>query len=266
MSKISRLRYILAFVLVGFLSACAREEAPPSEEAPPPTVSVATVQSEQVALTRRLPGRTRSFLVAEVRPQVSGVVQERLFTEGASVEKGDILYQLDDAIYEADVASARASAVRARATLQLAELNAERVLDLFEKNAVSQQERDNAVAEADQAEADLNLAEAKLRSAEVLLGYSSIKAPISGRIGRSAVTQGALVTQNQSEPLATVQQLDAIYVDVAHSAGEMLDLQKAIASGELEEADLHAKILLEDGSELEHKGKVAFSEVIVDPT
>lgn len=265
MVSFPRIRFIFYSVLAVSVLGCAKE-VPPPQAAPPPTVQVITVQSEPVALTRELPGRTNPYLVAEVRPQVTGVIEERLFEEGGLVEQGEVLYQLDDAIYQADVTSARASVARAEAALKLAKLNADRTVGLFESNAVSQQERDDAVAQLHLAEADLEFSRANLASAEVLLGYSRIVSPINGRVGRSSVTKGALVTANQPTALVTVQQLDPIYVDVTQASRELLALRKALAAGDLEEAELPVTLLLEDGTVYEHTGTVAFSEVTVDPS
>lgn len=256
---------ILSLTIAAALAGCGQEAAPPPE-APTPSVAVVTVAPEEVTLTRELPGRTVPHLVAEVRPQVTGIVKERLFTEGSLVEAGQPLYQLDDAIYQADYRSAKASLERAQAAVELSRINSERTTNLFESNAVSRQEFDNATANLQQAEAELAVAEAALVSAQTMLAYSQITSPISGRIGKSSVTQGALVTANQQAPLATVQQLDPIYVDVNQSSSELLRLRRAIAEGNLQNAELPVKILLEDDSVYEHPGKVAFADVTVDPS
>lgn len=267
MATFSRLRILFPLSLAGFLSACAKEAAPPAEPPPPPAVTVEVLETESVTLSRELPGRVNPFVMAEVRPQVTGIVEERLFAEGGMVEAGEPLYQLDDAMYRADVNSARASLARAEAALELARSNAERTAGLFESNAVSQQERDDAVAALRQAEADVGYAEAALASSELRLDYSRIVSPISGRIGKSSVTRGALVTANQPAALATVQQLDPIYVDLTWSSREWLELKMALAAGNLQGTDeLPVTLLLEDGSRYEHPGKIAFSEVTVDPT
>lgn len=246
------------------LTACGGGGEP---QAPPPTeVAVVTLRAETVTLSRELPGRTSAFLVSEVRPQVSGIVKERLFTEGALVEAGQPLYQLDDAAYRAAAGSARAQLARAEATLRSARLTAARIADLAEIEAVSRQENENAIAALQQAEADVGAARAAVDSAEVTLGFARIVAPIAGRIGRSSVTQGALVTANQAEPLATVQQLDPIHVDLTQSASELLQLRRETEAGLLEAGEpLPVTILLEDGTEYAHRGRLAFSEVSVDP-
>lgn len=266
MKQILHLRSILSLLVAGFVAGCSKE-APPPPQMPAPAVTVAVMEPETVTLTRELPGRTNAYVVAEVRPRVTGIVEERFFTEGGEVEQGQELYQLDDAIYRADYNSAKARFARAQATYELAKSNAERTSGLFEANAVSQQELDNVMSALQQAEADLAVAEAAVATSEVLLNYSRITSPISGRIGKSTVTQGALVTANQAEPLATVQQLDPIYVDLTRSSRELLRLRRELEAGTLTETDeVPVTILLEDGTRFEHEGKVAFSEVSVDPT
>jgi membrane fusion protein (multidrug efflux system) len=230
-------------------------------------VTVVTLKQQPVTLTRELPGRSSAYLVAEVRPQVYGIVARRLFTEGGLVKAGEPLYQLDDATYRADDASARANLARAEATLLTAQLNARRSAELVKIDAVSKQDDENATAALRQAEADVKAAQAAAERTGVVLGYARITSPISGRIGKSTVTQGALVTANQAEPLATVQQLDPIYVDLTQSSAELLELRRALAAGTLKGAShLPVAILLEDGTRYEHDGKLAFSDVTVDPS
>lgn len=230
-------------------------------------VTVVTLKPKAVTLTRELPGRTSAFLVAEVRPQVDGIVKQRLYTEGSVVKAGQPLYQLDDAAYRADHASAEAALARARATLGTARVNAKRSAELVAINAVSRQEDENATAALKQAEADVAAAEAAVQRAAVTLGYTRITAPIGGRIGKSSVTQGALVTAKQEAPLATVQQLDPIFVDLTQSSAELLSLRKALLAGQAESAEnLPVTILLEDGTRYAHAGKLAFVDVTVDPT
>lgn len=217
-------------------------------------------------LERELPGRARPYLVAEVRPQVSGIIARRLFEEGGHVEAGQPLYRLDDAAYRAELDNARARLARAEATRESARLLARRAAGLVQVEAVSQQEHEDATAALAQAEADVAAARAALQSASVTLGYAHIDAPIGGRIGRSSVTQGALVTANQAGALATIQQLDPMYVDLTQSSKELLELRRAFTSGRLERVDsVPVTIMLEDGSTLEHKGRLEFSEVTVDP-
>lgn len=256
---------VLLAALVG-LAACGKEPQGAQGGGPVP-VTVVTLQPETVTLRRELPGRSTAFLVAEVRPQVDGIVLKRLFTEGGLVKQGQPLYQIDDATYRADLNSARANVVRAQATLESASLNEKRSSQLIQVDAVSQQDNENAAAALRQAQAELKAAQAEAARAETILGYARITSPIDGRIGKSSVTQGALVTANQSEPLATVQQLDPVYVDLTQSSAEWLQLRKQLAAGRMAGAsDLPVTILLEDGTEYSRPGKLAFSEVSVDPT
>jgi membrane fusion protein (multidrug efflux system) len=249
--------------LCALLMACD-EPAPPAM--PPAAVTVVTLVPEPVTLTRELPGRVNASLVAEVRPQVSGIVQKRLFEEGGLVKAGQPLYQLDDSTYRAEANSARAALMRAEATLTAARLKARRTAELAKSRVVSQQDLENATAALEQAEADVAVAKAALDRANVRLGYARIVSPISGRVGRSSVTPGALVTEEQSEPLAVVQQLDPVYVDVTQSGTELLQLRKQLAAGTLQGAEsLPVTLLLDDGSKYRHQGKLAFSEVSVDP-
>lgn len=227
-------------------------------------VTVVTLKPETVTLTRELPGRTSASLVAEVRPQVNGIVEKRLFTEGGLVKAGQPLYQLDDKTYAADAQNAQATLARAEAALNSAQLNARRSSELVKIDAVSKQDDENATATLKQARADVAAGRAQVASTSVILGRARITAPISGRIGKSAVTAGALVTANQAEPLAVVQQLDPVFVDISQSSAELLALRKQIAAGTLSEASTPVQILLEDGTRYEHDGKLAFSEVTVD--
>ncbi|TCV97789.1 membrane fusion protein (multidrug efflux system) [Luteibacter rhizovicinus] len=233
----------------------------------PVQVTVVTLKPQPVTVTRELPGRTSAYLIAEVRPQVNGVIKQRLFTEGAMVKAGQPLYQLDDAVYRADNNNARASLAKAKATLYSAQLNARRTTELARIDAVSKQDDESATATWRQAEADVAAAQATVESTGVTLAFARIVSPISGRIGKSSVTQGALVTANQADPMARVQQLDPIFVDVTQSSGELLQLRKQLAAGTLKESNgTPVKILLEDGSRYPLDGKLEFADVSVDPT
>ena len=249
------------------LSACSKTPATKAPAGAPPTpeVGVVAIQARTVTLTRELPGRVTPFMVAEVRPQATGLVQERAFTEGGLVKKGQLLYKLDDATLRADLGATRAALARSEATFHAARLNAQRTEELARIEAVSRQDAENATAALKQAEADVAAHRANVARTEVLLGHASITAPISGRIGKSTVTQGALVTANQAAPLATVQQLDPVYVDVTQSSSELLDLRRQMAAGRAQEANTPVRILLEDGTVYEHQGKLTFSDVTVDP-
>lgn len=264
-SPASRRAVLGLLASTSLVAACGSEQAPPQGPGAVP-VTVVTLAPQTITLTRELPGRTQAFLVAEVRPQVDGIVKERLFTEGATVNVGQPLYQLDDATYRAEYASAKAALARAEASLHAARLKANRSALLVASNVVSKQDNETAVAVLEQAEADVAAAQAALQLAGVILGHARITSPITGRIGKSSVTQGALVTANQVEPLATVQQLDPVYVDLTQSSAEFLELRRSISAGRLEGAgDLPVKILLEDGTPHAEDGQLAFSGVTVDP-
>jgi membrane fusion protein (multidrug efflux system) len=230
-------------------------------------VTVVTLNERPVALSRELPGRAAPLRIAEVRPQVSGIVQKRLFDEGAEVRAGQPLYQLDDATYRADVSVARAAVARAEAGLESARLRARRTTELVGRGLVSAQDNDDAVAALHQAEADLQAARATLDTAQVRLGRARIVAPIGGRIGKSSVTEGALVTADQDAPLAIIQQLDSMYVDVTQSSAELLQLRREVAAGKLQKDEtVPVELLLEDGSRHSQDGTLAFSDVTVEPT
>ncbi len=265
------LQHILGLTVIAVVSLLVG--CSPSETAAPPArpdsaaVTVVTLTSRPLTLTRELPGRIAPLQIAELRPQVTGIVREVLFTEGGMVEAGQPLYQLDDARYRADFNSAKAALNRAQAALDIARLNAGRSAQLAEKGTVSKSENDNSAARLKQAEADVAVAAAGLASSEVMLGYTRITAPISGRIGKSAVTQGALVTANQDELLATIQKLDPVYVDLNQSASELLDLREQLKEGKLSTtADIPVTILLENNSVYPQSGKLKFAEVTVDPS
>ena len=266
MPAISRYRLVaLSLALSVALVACKGGGEPP-QQGGPGQVTVVTLKPETVTLTRELAGRANGYQVAEVRPQVSGIVAKRLFTEGSVVKAGDPLYQLDDAAYRAQANSARAQLARAEASANAARLAARRSSELVKSRVISVQDDENAQAAWKQAEADVLAARASLDAANVTLGYARITAPISGQIGKSSVTQGALVSAGQAEPLATINQLDPIYIDVTQSSAELLQLRRELAAGRLEGAsELPVDIVLEDGSTFAHKGKLEFSEVSVDP-
>lgn len=250
------------------LSACGK---PPTggglPQAGPPTVGVVAVQAQRVALDAELPGRTAAYQIAEVRPQVGGLVKARLFREGSDVKAGEVLYQIDPATYQAAYGSAQAALAKAEANLIPARAKAERYKELATLHAVSQQDHDDAAAALKQAEAEVASARAALDTDRINLGYTRIAAPISGRIGRSSVTPGALVTASQANSLATVQQLDPIYVDVTQPSTSMLQLKRALEAGSLQksgEGAARVKLRLEDGSTYALPGKLQFSESTVD--
>ncbi len=250
-----------------FLSACKGGQGAQPQGGGPAEVTVVTLKPQPVTVTRELPGRTSAYLVAEVRPQVNGIVKQRLFDEGAQVKAGQPLYQLDDAVYRAEHNNAKAALAKAKAALYSAQLNAKRTSELARIDAVSKQDDEAATAAWRQAEADVAAGQAQVESTGVTLAFARIVSPITGRIGKSSVTPGALVTGNQAEPMARVQQLDPIFVDVTQSSGELLELRKQIAAGTLKEAGgTPVKIVLEDGSTYAHDGKLQFADVSVDPT
>jgi len=249
------------------LNACSDGGASNASTEAPPVVVVSTVTAQPVMLTRELPGRTRAFLVAEVRPQVRGIIKERVFTEGGAVKAGQLLYRIDDAIYRADYRSALAALLKASAALQAAKPAAARTRELVKIDAVSVQENETAIATEAQAEAQVGVAEADVARSKVNLQYANIVAPISGRIGKSFVTPGALVTAEQVTPLATIQQLDPIYVEMNQSSSEWLALTEDIHAGRVHApgAGATVKIRLANGASHELDGKLEFVDTTVDP-
>jgi membrane fusion protein (multidrug efflux system) len=234
---------------------------------PPPQVSVITLRHQAAPVTTVLPGRTSAYRVAEVRPQVGGVLRERLFTEGQEVTAGQPLFRIDPAPFQASLETAEASLARAQATAQSAELTVNRYRPLVRARAVSQQDFDLAEAALHQAQADVSSAQASVDTARINLGYTVVNSPIDGRTGRSSVTVGALVTASQSSPLVTVTQLNPIYVDMTQPSAALLRQRRDIAEGVLRRdvADrAAAALILEDGTEYPHRGEIQFSEVIVD--
>ena len=235
--------------------------------APAPTVGVHEVAPQSLTVSSELAGRTAPYLIAEVRPQVTGIILERPFREGGDVEAGQVLYQIDPATYQAAYDSAAATLARDEAALTTARLKAKRYAELVKVKAVSQEANDDAVAALKQAQATVAMDKAALETARINLGYTRVTAPIDGRIGRSTVTQGALVIANQATALAAVRQLDPIYVDVTQSSAELLRLKRALGKGEVQRPDelsAQVELILEDGSTYVHKGTLEFSEVTVD--
>jgi len=271
-----RARCIFAGILTVALSAAfltggcdRRQQAAAATPPPAPEVAVVTVQTQAAVLTTELPGRTCPYLVAEIRPQVNGLIQKRLFTEGSDVKAGQVLYQIDRAPFEAALNTAQAALLRSQAHLPSIRSRVERYRDLLADKAVSQQDYDDAVSALNQAEADVQYWTAAFETARINLGYTGVTAPIAGRIGRSAVTDGALVAAYQPVALATIQQLDPIYVDVPQSTTELLRLQRRLAEGRLDGdgADQQkVRLFLEDGREYPSEGMLQFRDVTVDPT
>jgi membrane fusion protein (multidrug efflux system) len=232
---------------------------------PPQTVTVVTLKTGSVDLQRELPGLVSARMVAEVRPQVGGIIKRILFTEGGKVAAGQQLYELDDALFRAGLRSAEAARMRAQAGLESARSSAERGAELVKAHMISVQDNDNLQASFHQAQADLASAEAAADTARINLEYAHIPAPITGRIGKSAVTPGALVVANQPEALATIQHLDTVYVDVTQSSGEWLQLQQELATGGEGNSKRDVRIVLEDGSVYPFPGQLQFSDVTVQP-
>jgi len=259
---------VLSFGLL--TSGCDKGPQPQAQrQAPVPRVSFATIQPHSVTLTTCLPGRTAPFRIAEIRPQVNGLIQKRLFTEGADVEAGQVLYQIDPASFQAVLDSATAALKRSEANLPASRATEKRYGRALTEKAVSSQDYDNALAALRQVEADIQYNRATVTAARINLAYSRVTAPISGRIGRSSVTEGAIVTAYQPQELATIQQLDPIYVDVPQSTRELLQLKKRLQEGRLDQSgdnSSNVELILEDGSLYPHKGTLEFSDVTVDPT
>ncbi len=254
-----------AIALALLLSACGAKAPGGPDPNAPAAVGVVVVRTEPVNLTMELSGRTSASLVSEVRPQVNGVIKARRFQEGSMVRAGQPLYQIDPAIYRASLDSANAALAQAQATAASAKLKADRYRELVAINAVSKQDNDDAQSAAQSAAANVQAQRAAVQQARINLDYTQVRAPISGRIGKSSVTPGALVTANQTAALATVQDLGKIYVDVTQSAAELLKLRRAMATGDVA-APTSAKVrlILEDGSTYPIAGTLAFSDITVD--
>ena len=264
-------KMILAAVALAsafILSGC-QNSASKAPQAGAPEVAVVEINPQRVAITTELPGRTSAYLIAEVRPQVGGIIQNRLFREGSDVKAGDVLYQIDPATYQAALDSAKAQLARAEANIATSRVRAERYKELVEIKAVSRQEFDDAVAALKQAEADIEAGKAAVETARINLAYTRVTAPIAGRIGKSSVTVGALVMAGQGMPLATIQQIDPVYVDVTQSSASLLRLQQSMASGTLKRDSANrakVKLILEDGTPYPLEGALQFQDVTVDPT
>ncbi|MEN6424713.1 MAG: efflux RND transporter periplasmic adaptor subunit [Phycisphaerales bacterium] len=261
---------LLATVLSGglLLGGCDRRQ----ESSPPPSapeVVAMTVQPEKVVLTTELPGRTSAYLVAEIRPQVNGLIQKRLFTEGSDVQAGQVLYQIDPAPFQAVLDNAQAAFNRSQASLPSIRSRVGRYKDLLADKAVSQQDYDDAASALNQAEADIQYWQATVETARINLGYTRVTAPIAGRIGRSSVTDGALVTAYQPVALSTIQQLDPIYVDVPQSTATLLRLKRRLEDGRLSQdgtSQNKVELVLDDGTRYPSEGTLQFRDVTVDPT
>jgi len=269
-ARLQALRLAALLPIALLVAACQQADKPMAgpATAAPPEVTVITVQPAPVALTTELAGRTSAYQIAEVRPQVGGILKERLFREGAEVKAGAALYRIDPASYDAEVERAQAALAKAEANLATAKVKADRYKELAAINFVSEQAQDDVTVALKQADADAAAARAALQSARINRGYTTVTAPISGLIGRSALTPGALVTASQATALATIQQLDPIYVDVTQSSTDLLKLRRELASGRLKSAgtdQARVRLVLEDGSKYPLEGRLQFSEVSVDP-
>ena len=254
------------FLLLLTMAGCKQKGGPPRGN---PEVAVVTIHPEQVVITTELPGRTSAFRVAEIRPQVNGLILKRAFEEGSDVNEGDLLYQIDPAPYQAAYNQAKAAVTMAEAQLPALRAREKRFKELVASHAVGQQDYDDTLAAMRQMEAQLEASKAAMESANINLSYTPIKAPISGRIGRSSVTEGALVMAYQPIPLATIQQLDPIYADVPQSTVELLRLQRRLKDGRLNQDGANqnkVKLILEDGTAYHSEGTLQFQDVTVDPT
>jgi membrane fusion protein (multidrug efflux system) len=257
---------LLTLILAGCNDSSKETKAEPKSL---PTVGVITTKMQEQSIVNELPGRTVARMIAQIRPQVGGIIQKRAFTEGANVKAGDLLYQIDPAPYRAAYESAAANVKKSEANLLSLKSKAERYAELVKINAVSKQENDDINAMYKQGEADLSLTKAALEAARINLNFTRINAPISGRTDVSAVTPGALVTANQEQVLTTVQQLDPIYVDITQSSSELLRLKREFSRGDLVKVgkdEARIKLVLEDGTTYSHEGILKFSGVTVNPT
>ncbi|WP_409592305.1 efflux RND transporter periplasmic adaptor subunit [Sphingobium sp.] len=252
----------MPFALCILIAACGQKEAPKKG---PVEVGVVTLTAQNVTVSTELPGRTASTMMSEVRPQVAGVIQKRLFTEGSAVRAGQPLYQIDPSLYRASRDEAQATLASAQATAAAAQAKANRYRILGQSEAVSAQDRDDVVATARQAAAAVSQARATLQTTGINLNFTQVRAPISGRIGRSSVTPGALVTASQTTALATIQQLDPIFVDVTQSSARLLELRRALAAGKALPASATIRLKLDDGTDYPLDGRIEFAEPIVDP-
>lgn len=259
----------VVLMLSGSLALTGCDDKPAQQGAQHmPEVGIVTLKSAPLQITTELPGRTSAYRVAEVRPQVSGIILKRNFTEGSDIQAGVSLYQIDPATYQASYESAKGDLAKAQAAANIAQLTAKRYQKLLGTKYISQQDYDTAVADAQQSNAAVVAAKAAVETARINLAYTKVTSPISGRIGKSAVTEGALVQNGQATALATVQQLDPIYVDVTQSSNDFLRLKQELANGTLKQENGKAKVELvtNDGLKYPQGGTLEFSDVTVDQT
>lgn len=265
-SGMTKLIAVMVLSLLTIMGAgCNKKQGTP----PPPEVAVVSLHPEKVTITTELPGRVSAYLIAEVRPQVNGIIKKRLFTEGSDVKAGEVLYQIDPAPYKAGFDNASASLARAEANLPPIRSKAGRYKELVSIKAVSQQEFEDVSALHMQAEADVKYWKAAVETARINLEYTRVKSPIAGRIGKSQVTVGALATANQAMPFTTVQKLDPVYVDATQSSANLLHLKRILTEGKLVNKgpdSAKVKLILEDGTPYDQEGTLKFSDITVDPS
>lgn len=262
-----RRHVMAAFLSISVLTGCGKPPGGPPPSPGTPEVGVLSVQAQRVVFSTELPGRTAPFMIAEIRPQVSGIVQKRSFTEGSTVKAGQVLYLIDPATYRATYNSDLAALAKAEASLTSVRLKNERYKELAALDAVSRQDYDDAVSSLGESRADVASAKANVESSRINLAYTQVNAPITGRIGKSGITPGALVTANQTSTMATIQQLDPIYVDVTQPSAALLRLKKSLSNGEIQKSGATAakvRLKLEDGSLYPLEGTLEFSDVTVD--
>lgn len=269
--KISRVASCLVLSCLGLLAGCSDDQPAQNGAAPvfpPSAVAFVTTVAEPLPITNELPGRIAATRVAEVRPRISGIVIQRVFEQGSIVKEGDVLYRIDPEPFKVQVASAEATLARAKAQQMQARQLADRQRELKKANVTSTQQLEDAVASLAIADADVASAEAGLASARLNLRYADVTAPISGRIGRAQITEGALVSANGSDNLATIQQLDPVYADFTQPAADLIRLRKALESGGIisPAGDAPVRLLMDDGTQYEHGGRLLFSEATVDET
>jgi membrane fusion protein (multidrug efflux system) len=251
------------------LAGCETKNGQAAPQAPAPEVATVTVALQRVELSTELPGRTSAYRVAEIRPQVNGIIQQRLFTEGSDVKAGQLLYQIDPAPFKVAYESAKAALGKAQANLPSIQSRTERYRELLADNAVSQQDYDDAAAAVQQAKAEIEYWKTQVEAARINLNYTRVTAPFGGRIGRTNVRTGTLVTAYQPQPFAVINQLDPIYVDVTQSSAELLRLRRSLETGQLSADGKDRKkvsIILEDGTPYPLEGTLQFADVTVDPT
>ena len=268
MKRNNKTGFIIGFIIISCLMLIGCKDQKAGGPPPVPEVSFVTIKTRPVVTTTELPGRTSAELIAEVRPQVGGIIQKRLFTEGSNVTAGQTLFQIDPALYQVALDNAKAALARSEAQLSTIKLRADRFKDLLVEKAVSQQDYDDADAALKQVQADIQYSKANVEAARINLKYTNITAPISGRIGRSNITEGALVTAHQPLALATIQKIDPMYVDVTQSTADILKFRRQLQEGQLSKngETQHVRLILDDNSEYPLKGKLQFRDVTVDPT